>query len=109
MSVPVIRGALKGALFLCLLAGMWAAACDANPGKVVQPPPPPPPPPPPQPPPPPPPPPAPTITVSPAAIVFNDTLGAAARQAQTASVSGTGTLTGLTVGTITYVGTPGWL
>jgi len=56
---------------------------------------------------------APTMVLSPTSIAFNDTLGAAAASPQTVAISAADTaaapLTGLAVGSITYVGAPGWL
>ena len=112
MATTTVRGVLKGALVLCVLAGFWNGACSTgDPGGIEQPPPPPPPVPPP--PPPPPPPPAPSIVLTPASVAFDDTTGKAARAPQSVAISRSDTtsvaLTGLTLGNITYVGPTGWL
>ena len=88
MATTTVRGVLKGALVLCVMAAFWNGACStSDPSKIVQPPPPPPPPPPPQPPPPPPPPAPPSMVLNPASVSFDDTTGKASRTPQSVAIA----------------------
>jgi hypothetical protein len=84
-----MRGALKVALVLCVLAAFWNGGCSTtDPGTI-----------------------RPGIAVAPAAVTFNDTMGTAgpASQAIAISADGEGVLTGLRA-TIDYgSGAVGWL
>ena len=84
-----------------LTAAVWASSCgDSGTVTPVVPPPPP----------PPPPPPLAQIKLEPAAVSFTDTAGTTDSTTQTITVSAVaGTLTDLSLGTITYAGTGGWL
>jgi hypothetical protein len=89
MSTTAMRGALKVALVLCVLAAFWNGGCSTtDPGT-----------------------PRPGIAVAPSAITFNDTMGTAAPASQAIAISadGAGILTGLRAAVDFGGGSAGWL
>ena len=89
MATIRVRGVLKGALVLCVLAAFWNGACStAEPGQ-----------------------PHPGIQVAPGSVTFNDTVGGSAPGAQNIAVNadGEGTLTGLRAAIDYGSGPSGWL
>ena len=89
MATIKVRGVLKGALVLCVLAAFWNGACSTS--EPV--------------------PPHPGIQVTPATVSFNDTVGASAPGPQPIAIAadGPGTLTGLRAAIDYGSGAPGWL
>src|SRR5438105_329379 len=89
MATIKVRGVLKGALVLCVLAAFWNGACSTS--EPV--------------------PPHPGIQVTPATVSFNDTVGASAPGPQpiTIAADGPGTLTGIRAAIDYGSGAAGWL
>ena len=87
MASIAVRGALKLALVLCVLAAFWNGACTTEPVKTKA-----------------------QILISPAAVSFADTVGNASPPAQSVAIStdGQGTVSGLSAA-IGYTSGSGWL
>jgi hypothetical protein len=89
MATIKVRGVLKGALVLCVLAAFWNGACSTS-EPVQQ---------------------RPGILVTPAAVSFTDTVGTGAPGPQNIAITadGAGTLTGLRAAVDYGSGPTGWL
>jgi hypothetical protein len=89
MATIRVRGVLKGALVVCVLAAFWNGACSTSEPM----------------------PPHPGIQVTPATVSFNDTVGTSVPGPQTIAIAadGPGTLTGLRAAIDYGSGAAGWL